>query len=76
MCIRKYLLRDLNFGPGKTRAGQAQRPRQATLSWEPLEERVTPAQFGAVQSALAILQTDMSAWAISTAVQNDNNSLL
>jgi hypothetical protein len=76
MRIRKYLLRDLIFGPGKARAGQARRPRQVTLSSEPLEERVTPAQFGAVQSALAILQTDMGASAISTAVQNYNNSLL
>jgi hypothetical protein len=66
MRIRKYLLRDLIFGPGKTRAGQARRPRQVTLSWEPLEERVTPAQFGAVQSALAILHTDMSASARSS----------
>jgi hypothetical protein len=66
MRIRKNLLRNLIFGPGKTRAGQARRPRQVTLSSEPIEERVIPAQIGATQPAPAILQTEMGGSASSS----------
>jgi hypothetical protein len=74
MRIRKNLLRNLIFGPGKTRAGQARRPRQVTLSSEPIEERVTPARFGATQSALAILQTEMGASASSSSGSTSGSS--